>query len=247
LSLEYHRKFPSAILGYERDVIVWLPPNYANELDRRYPVVYAHDGQNLFDPATAFAGVAWQLHETAARLIHEKKIEPMIIVGLANTMGRQEEYTTKRGHKYAAFLIDEVKPFIDQTYRTLTSRQHTSLLGSSLGGLISFYLAWWHPEIFSMAGCLSGTWMWDNAASIRLVDSETRSIPPIKIYLDHGSEGAEGNQAWVYRSMRDALIRRGFAVGKNLAYHFGLGDEHHEASWGRRVARPLTFFFGKNL
>jgi len=144
LSLEYHRKFPSAILGYERDLIVWLPPNYANELDRRYPVLYAHDGQNLFDPATAFAGVAWQLHETAARLIHEKKIEPMIIVGLANTMGRLEEYTTKRGHKYAAFLIDEVKPFIDKTYLTLPSRQHTSLLGSSLGGLISFECVAFH-------------------------------------------------------------------------------------------------------
>lgn len=245
LSLTYHRKFPSAILGYGRDLLVWLPPAHQKEPERHYPVIYAHDGQNLFDPATAFAGVDWQLGQTAAALIRDKKIAPMIIVGLANTMGRHEEYTPKRGRKYAAFIIDEVKPFIDKTYRTLPSREHTSVWGSSLGGLISFYLAWWHPEVFSMAGCLSGTWMWDNAAAIRFVEAETRPAPKIKIYLDHGSEGAEGNQAWVYRSMRDALVRRGFRVGKNLAYYFGIGDDHSEAAWARRVARPLKFFFGK--
>ncbi|MCG3118225.1 MAG: putative protein YbbA [bacterium] len=245
MSLEYHRNFHSPLLGYSRDLIVWLPPHYAKETARRYPVIYAHDGQNLFDPATAFAGVDWQLHKAAETLILAQKIAPLIIVGLANTMGRLEEYTPKRGRQYAAFIIEEVKPFIDKTYRTQTARQHTAVLGSSLGGLISFYLGWWHPEVFSMAGCLSGTWMWDNAAAIRLVETETRPVPAIKIYLDHGSEGAEGNQAWVYRSMRDALIRRGFRVGKNLAYYFGVGDEHSEAAWARRVSKPLKFFFGK--
>lgn len=248
MRLIYHRKFHSTILGYDRDVIVWLPPDYEKKPERRYPVIYAHDGQNLFDPATAFAGVDWQLDEAAEALIRGKKIEPMIIVGLSNTMGRLEEYTTKRGPKYAAFIIDEVKPFIDKTYRSLPDREHTAVLGSSLGGLISFYLAWWHPEIFSMAGCLSGTWMLDNAAALRFIETEMRpTTPNLKIYLDHGSEGAEGNQAWVYRSMRDALIRRGFVVGKNLAYYFGVGDEHGEAAWARRVSRPLKFFFGKNV
>jgi predicted alpha/beta superfamily hydrolase len=243
--LHHHRKFPSSALGYERDLIVWLPPGYENEAKRRYPVLYVHDGQNLFDPATAFAGVAWQLDETAAALVRAEKIEPMIIVGIANTMARLEEYTPKRGRKYAAFLIDELKPFIDRTYRTLPDRQHTGVLGSSLGGLISLYLVWWHPETFSMAGCLSGSWMWDNTASLRMAASEKPPTPLLRIYLDHGSEDAEGNQAWVYRSMRDALINRGFVLGKNLAYHYGLNDEHNEASWGRRVWRPLVFFFGK--
>jgi predicted alpha/beta superfamily hydrolase len=232
------------MLGNDRDLIVWLPPHYETEPARRYPVLYAHDGQNLFDPATAFAGVAWQLGETAEALIRADKIAPMIIVGIANTMARQEEYTPKRGRQYAAFLVDEVKPFIDKTYRTLPSRQHTAVMGSSLGGLISLYLAWWHPEVFSMAACLSGTWMWDNAASIRMVETDPRPAPQIKVYLDHGSEGAEGNQAWIYRSMRDALVRRGFQVGKNLAYYFGVNDEHNEAAWGQRVGRALRFLFG---
>ena len=173
-------------------MIVWLPPSYETETKRRYPVLYVHDGQNLFDPATAFAGVDWQLDETADSLVRAEKIEPVIIVGIANTMARLEEYTPKRGRKYAAFLIDEVKPFIDRTYRTLPDRQHTGVLGSSLGGLISFYLVWWHPEVFSMAGCLSGSWMWDNAASLRVAESDRPPAPPIRIYLDHGGEGAEG-------------------------------------------------------
>ncbi|MCI0693499.1 hypothetical protein L0337_16020 [candidate division KSB1 bacterium] len=245
LRLNYHRKFHSTILGNERDLIVWLPLGYETAPKQRYPVLYVHDGQNLFDPATAFAGVAWQLGEAAQTLIRAEKIAPMIIVGIANTPARADEYTPKRGRKYAAFLIDEMKPFIDRTYRTLPDREHTAVMGSSLGGLISFYLAWWHPEVFGMAGCLSGTWMWDDAASIKMVEADPRPGPPIKIYLDHGSEGAEGNQAWIYRSMRDALIGRGFQVGKNLAYYFGINDEHNEAAWGRRVGRALRFFFGK--
>lgn len=243
--LHYHRHFFSSRLGNERDVIVWLPPDYEKEINRRYPVIYVHDGQNLFEPATAFAGVDWQLGKIADLLISTGKVDPMMIVGIANTPARLEEYSPQKGHDYAAFLIDEVKPLIDRTYRTLPQRQHTAVMGSSLGGLISFYFAWWHPEVFSMAGCLSGTWMWENGAAIRMVEKENSTSPDIKIYLDHGSEGGEGRQAWVYRSMRDALTNRGFKLGKNLTYHFGLGDEHNETAWGRRSGRALIFFFGK--
>jgi predicted alpha/beta superfamily hydrolase len=226
-------------------LIVWLPPNYEEETDRRYPVLYVHDGQNLFDPATAFAGVDWQLDETADSLIRANKIDPMIIVGMANTPARLDEYSPRKGRDYAAFLIDEVKPFVDRAYRTLPQRQHTAVMGSSLGGLISFYLAWWHPEVFSMTGCISASWMWENGAAFQMVENDAVPTPDLEIYLDHGSEGDEGRQSWVYRSMRDALMSRGFKLGRNLAYYFGLGDEHNEAAWGRRVWRPLVFFFGR--
>jgi predicted alpha/beta superfamily hydrolase len=168
---------------------------------------------------------------------------PIIIVGIANTPAREAEYTPKRGHEYAAFLLEEVKPMIDRTYRTLPTREHTAVMGSSLGGLISFYLAWWHPEVFSMAACLSGSWMWENAVVLRFLTEDKRPTPDIKIYLDHGSEGGEGRHAWIYRSMRDALMARGFRLGKNLAYQFGIGDDHNEMAWGRRVEAPLMFFF----
>ena len=160
-NLRYFRKFPSQYLGNERDLVVWLPPGYETEVDTRYPVIYAQDGQNLFDPATAFAGVDWGLHKTAETLLQRESIQPFMIVGLWNTPARIEEYTPRRGRRYAKFIMREVKPFIDAHFRTLPQRETTALLGSSLGGLISFYLAWWHPEVFSMAACISASWMWN--------------------------------------------------------------------------------------
>ena len=244
-SVRYHKKFHSAKLGNDRDVIVWLPPDYEKENPRRYPVLYAHDGQNLFDPSTAFAGVDWAIDEAADSLIRAGKIEPIIVVGIANTLDRMNEYTTAKGKEYSAFIINELKPFIDANYRTLPDRDHTAVMGSSLGGLISFYLAWENPHVFSMAACLSGSWMRDNDAVFRLIEDDTTAAPDIKLYIDHGSEGDEGRYAWIYRTIRDTLIGRGFVLGKNLVYNFGIGDAHNESAWARRVWRPLAFFFGK--
>jgi len=243
-NVRYHRQFHSAKLGNDRDIIVWLPPEYEKESTRRYPVLYAHDGQNLFDPSTAFAGVDWAVDEAADSLIRAGRIEPIIVVGIANTPERMDEYTTVKGREYAAFIIDELKPFIDANYRTHPDREHTAVMGSSLGGLISLYLAWQNPQVFSMAACLSGSWMWDNAATLRLIEDDTTAVPPIKLYLDHGSEGDEGRYAWIYRTIRDTLIGRGFVLGKTLQYNFGIGDAHNETAWARRVWRPLEFFFG---
>jgi len=244
-NVRYHKQFHSAKLGNDRDVIVWLPPEYENENSRRYPVLYAHDGQNLFDPSTAFAGVEWAVDEAADSLIRKGKIEPIIVVGIANTLDRMNEYTTVKGKDYASFIIEELKPFIDANYRTLPDRDHTAVMGSSLGGLISFYLAWENPQVFSMAACLSGSWMWDNDAVFRLIEDDTTAAPDVKFYIDHGSEGEEGSDAWIYRTMRDTLIGRGFVLGKNLVYNFGIGDAHDESAWARRVWRPLVFFFAK--
>jgi len=244
-NVRYHKQFHSAKLGNDRDVIVWLPPDYEKENSRRYPVLYAHDGQNLFDPSTAFAGVDWAVDEAADSLIRAGKIEPIIVVGIANTPDRMNEYTTAKGREYAAFIINELKPFIDANYRTLPGRDHTAVMGSSLGGLISLYVAWENPQVFGMAACLSGSWMWDNVAAFRLIEDDTTAAPAIKIYLDHGSEGDEGRYAWIYRTIRDTLIGRGFVLGKNLVYNFGIGDAHDESAWARRVWRPLVFFFGK--
>ncbi len=244
-NVRYHRKFQSSKLGNDRDLVIWLPPDYEKETSRRYPVLYAHDGQNLFDPSTAFAGVDWAVDETADGLIRAGRIQPIIIVGIWNTPDRLNEYTTIRGREYATFLIHELKPFIDANYRTLTDRANTAVMGSSLGGFISLLLAWEHPEVFSMAACLSGSWMWGDAAALRLIEDDTTAVPDLKLYLDHGSEGDEGRYAWLFRTIRDTLIGRGFVLDKNLQYNFGIGDGHNESAWARRVWRPLVFFFGK--
>src|SRR5262249_44323272 len=155
--------FHSKILNNDRRLIVWLPPGY-NTRQQRYPVLYMHDGQNLFDDATSFLG-EWHADETATMLIEQKRIEPIIIVGVENTgTSRLDEYTPTegedrtgattrraggRGELYAQFLIQEVKPFIDANYRTLPDREHTAVAGSSLGGLISLYLGYQHGDVFS--------------------------------------------------------------------------------------------------
>lgn len=245
-SLHYHRGFASKKLGNKRDIVVWLPPGYEARSHMRYPVVYLHDGQNLFDPATAFAGVDWRVDEVAEDLLRRDLIQPFIAVGLYNTPSRLEEYTTRRGKKYAKFIIKEVKPFIDAHYRTLPQREHTGVMGSSLGGLISFYLAWWHPKIFGMAGCLSASWMWHHAEVFEEIRKDAMPRPRLKIYLDHGSEGDEGRYATVFKRMRDTLIKKGFLLRQDLEYFYGIGDGHDEGSWSRRVWRPLVFFLGKS-
>jgi len=244
-NLRYLRKFPSRYLGNTRDLVIWLPPDYDTEIQARYPVLYAHDGQNLFDPATAFAGVDWQLGKTVTDLLQRQEIHPCIIVGLWNTPARIEEYTPRRGRKYAKFLMREVKPYIDAHFRTQPAREATALLGSSLGGLISFYLAWWYPEVFSMAACLSPSWMWDQSAVFEEIKHDPMPQPRIRLYTDHGSEGEEGRYLSVFKRMRDTLIQKGFVLGQDLHYYYGLGDGHDEAAWGRRAWRPLTCFFGK--
>ncbi len=242
--LVLHSQFESKILGNQRDLIVWLPPGYQRQRSKRYPVLYAHDGQNLFDPATAYIGVDWQLGTTAESLILQQRVRPFLIVGIYNTPARQEEYTPIRGRAYAEFVLREVMPFIDRQYRTAAGRHNTAVMGSSLGGLISFYLGWWHPQVFGMAACLSASWMWQGARVFKDLATLPTPRPRPKLYLDHGSEGVEGDNAAVFHQMRNTLATKGFALGKDLEYFYGVGDRHDEASWARRVWRPLEFFFG---
>ncbi len=243
-NLRHIRKFPSKHLGNERNFTIWVPPDYETDASRRYPVIYVQDGQNLFDPTTAFAGVDWQLDGTAEFLLQRQLVRPFIIVGLWNTPARIQEYTPLKGQKYAEFIIQEVKPFIDAHFRTLPNREATAVMGSSLGGLISFYLAWWHPEVFSMAGGISASWMWNKAAVFEDIKHDPKPTPRIRLYTDHGSENDEGRYLSVFKRMRDTLIKKGFVLREDLEYHYGIGDGHNEASWGRRAWRPLVFFFG---
>src|SRR5438874_6869884 len=164
-NIKRHRKFPSEVLGNQRDVLVYLPPGYRRSLRRRYPVLYLQDGQNVFDAATSFAGVEWGVDETAERLIRAKIIEPLIIVAVEN-MGedRVHEYTPTPGvieakgrrkkrsrglaRLYGRFLMEELKPFIDRNYRTRRGPTFTGLGGSSLGGLVTLAIGILYPQKF---------------------------------------------------------------------------------------------------
>ena len=224
--IQQHPGFDSRILRNRRDVLVYLPPGYRRAPRRHYPVLYLHDGQNVFDAATAFAGVEWGVDETAQRLIPKRLIEPLIIVAVAN-MGddRIHEYAPTRGlidsrakrrkrsrgmlERYGRFLCEELKPFIDREYRTRREAEFTGLGGSSLGGLATLVLGLWFPQVFTRLAVMSPSIWWDEYVACRMV-AELPEKLPLKIWLDTGThEEGLGARAGVARSAgRERLAAR---------------------------------------
>ena len=244
-NLQYHHNFYANRLKNERTIVVWLPESYEKKLQKHYPVLYMHDGQNLFDPNTSYIGVDWQMDETADSLIKQGEIEEIIIVGIYNTTDRVEEYSdTKKGRAYMDFIINDLKPFVDNNYRTLPDREHTAIMGSSMGGLISLYLIWRYPDVFSKAGCLSTSLLWNDGALLKEIENFAGQKPEIKIYLDSSGKGSEGRMKPHYEKLNDLLISKGFVEGVDLEYYFDKEGDHSERSWAKRAWRPLKFLFG---
>ncbi len=239
-SVEYHKKFPSSLLEKKRDIIVWLPDGYFKKIRQKYAVLYMHDGQNILDPATAFAGNDWRIDEWVQKLAKGKKIKEMIIVGIFNTSDRIEEYSdSRKGELYRKFICQELKPFIDKRYRTLSGRKNTAVMGSSMGGLCSMLLVWKHPETFSKAACLSSSFYHNNRKIFNLV-KETKYKPDIKIYFDSGEDGR-----WDAQNMYVLLTEKGFIIGEDMDYFFDRGAGHTEKAWANRLERPLRFLFDR--
>lgn len=254
-TLRLHRRFPSRMLGNRRDVVVWLPPGVDGRR-RRHPVVYFHDGQNIFDPLTAFLGNAWHAGRTASDLIRAGEIAPPIMVGIYNTgFGRMDEYAPTRGEfpgwdgetcrsrgrlrAYARFVAQEVKPFIDHRYLTLIGPEHTAVAGSSMGGLAAFYAALWHPRVFGAAAALSPSVWWDGLAAVKFVGA-LKAKPAVRLWLDTGT----AEPGWEnLRRLREALIARGWREGEggDLRYGEHEGAEHNEAAWGARMGPVLKW------
>jgi predicted alpha/beta superfamily hydrolase len=250
--LRKHRRFQSAFVPDPRDLVVYLPPGYDADPTRRYPVLYLHDGQNLFEAATAFVpGQDWRVNETAEALITAGVIEPLIIVGIYNTGKRRiYEYTPTRDRRHGAggaaglygrMLTQELKPFIDRTYRTLPDAANTGLGGSSLGGLLTLYLGLQHPDIFGKLAVLSPSVWWDNCVILRLVRM-TDPKPRLTIWLDIGT-GEGGKTVRDARALRDALVRVGWSLGGDLKYAEIPDAGHNEAAWASRVGPFLRFLF----
>ena len=250
-----HVKFHSKYLAQDRDVVVWLPPGYSKNAKQRYPVFYMHDGQNLFDEATSFLGKEWKLDETATELIENKKIAPIILVGIYNAGNdRLDEYTPtkdakfKRGGKadtYGKMLVEELKPFIDRAYRTKRSAKDTGLGGSSLGGLVTLYLGLKYPQVFGNLAVVSPSVWWDDKFIIRFLkeNREPKNRLGLKIWLDMGTKEGESAIPDVHL-LRDLLLEKGWKEDKDLRYREIEGAEHNEKAWSERFPEMLLFLYG---
>jgi predicted alpha/beta superfamily hydrolase len=256
--IRVHKSFHSKILNNDRDVLVYLPPSYDKSKKKRYPVLYLHDGQNLFDGATSFIpGQEWRIDETAQSLISAGKIEPLIIVGVYNTgKDRVDEYTAAADAKYKAggkadlygrMLVEELKPFIDKNYRTRRDAAHTGLGGSSLGGLVSIYLGLKYPQVFGRLAVVSPSVWWANNHIVHYVEALQKK-PPARIWLDIGTkEGRDQQEAQQTvdgaRLFKETLVRKGWRLGKDLEYFEAEGAVHNEGAWAARVEQILEFLF----
>lgn len=256
-TIKTHPQFPSRILTNKRDVWVYLPPDYDKGTAKRYPVIYFHDGQNVFNAASSFQGIEWGADETAQRLIKAGKMQPLIIVAVANTPARMDEYTPVRspsyptsgqGKFYGRFLVEELKPFIDKTYRTLSDKKNTAIAGSSLGGLISLYFAAEFPKVFGRCAAISPSIWWENRWILTYLEKHSALLKNTFFWIDAGTREGSSTEGMLenlgnIRDLRKLLIRCGLKPGVGLGYMEAESALHNESAWAARLKDVLPFLF----
>lgn len=251
-SLKVHEQISSKYLTRTRNINVWLPPDYG-ESDKRYPVLYLHDGQNLFDESTAAFGTEWRVDETATDLIEKREVPPLIVVGIWNTADRMDEYTlTKderfggggRGFEYIRFIVEELKPLIDRTYRTQTDRESTSIGGSSLGGLIAMHACLEQPDIFGHCLAFSPSLGWDQESLLKSLQNEKKWPANVKLWLSMGtregrdSESQKQNLARAQR-LHQLLSPDVTTIKASVQFHEFADASHDEKSWSAQLPIAL--------
>ncbi len=252
-------------LDNTRDVLVWLPPTYAQG-ERRYPVLYMHDGDNLFDSYTSYAG-EWQVDETLTALSAEGY--EAIIVGLpVRGADRLKEYNPfrsatearldGRGAAYIDFVVDTIKPLIDQDFRTQPDAANTGLAGSSMGGLISLYGFLTRQDVFGLCGTFSTAYWFGRNGLRETVREHARGTG--KIYLDVGTQEGGTLSRWIdsnidphrlymegVRELRDDLLSHGYELSRSLLYVEEEGAAHREDAWARRLPDALRFLLPRTF
>lgn len=274
--LEVINDFPSKLIR-QRDVAIWTPEGY--EKGQPVDVLYMHDGQQVFDSSNTWNHQEWEIDEHITKLMKEKKIRPTIVVAIANIsevrltdyfpqravtyLGKDDraniDYTELKADAYLRFIVEELKPYVDEQYQPLTSAEHTYIMGSSMGGLISLYAVCEYPHIFGGAGCLS--------THTPLVISDKLAVPEIVdrwagafrryvadrlqkpnthlIYMDRGNVELDG----LYEPYQTALDKQFTEMGwdkQHFSTHVYDGHRHMESDWARRIDTPLMFLLGTN-
>ena len=263
-SLTYWKDVPSKHLAQRRHVSIWLPPGYEKDESRRYAVLYAHDGQNLFDPRLSFTKVDWGIDEAIAAGIKDGTIDPPIVVGIWNTPDRRREYCPwDLGPEYAKFIIEELMPEVNRQFRTRVGSGSTGTLGSSMGGLISFWLCWKHPDRFGIGACVSTHFPFSAVNLAKAQGKEpvpgTAETPLIladiaagarfdadprpRLWFDYGTINLDASYEPVQKQVDAWLERSGMKPGTDFVSRKYEGADHSEAAWRARVGDALKFLF----
>lgn len=252
----YLHRFYSRALNNFRSLYIYLPPSYRLEPERHYPVLYMHDGQNIFTGVASYSGMGWEIHQTAEELIQGGAMEELIIVGIAN-IGEQRlseyahyDYHTMgksvrgRGELYERFVLEDVMPFVEANFRVLKGPENTGLMGSSMGGLITFMMGTRHPDVFGKLGIVSPSFWWSPKDLLPYVDSLNPADMPDKIWIDMGdSEGS-------LKDGFDTVLDRLLTLRSNPKADFKMeawivpGGTHSEHDWQLRAHCPLLYLFG---
>ncbi|MEZ0228762.1 MAG: alpha/beta hydrolase-fold protein, partial [Planctomycetota bacterium] len=235
--------FTPSRLGTPRKVVVRVPLGYAVRTDETYPVLVVLDGQNVFDPSRSFGGVSWRL-DLAAEAHDKAGRAPFIAVAIDNTNARIDEYTPSRDPSYgggrledfAAFVLDELLPEIARRYRAKTGPDDTGMLGSSLGGLASFHVGWKHSDRVRRVGAVSPSFWWNNQETRALV-AGTASQPPVKLWIDIGTQEGGNPQSTLTNTRAVANLI------PTAKYTEISGGQHNEAWWAARLPDVLAYLF----
>lgn len=249
--LHKHNQFQSPLLEEKHDFIVYVPQAFNDDPNRFFPVLYMHDGQNLFDPKTSFIkGNYWRVGETADALIASGEVEPLVIVGIYNAGPKRiNEYTPLEDRRlgggnadaYGQMLVEDLKPFVAHQYRTLAGAENCGMGGSSLGGLVTLYLGMRYPEVFGKLAVLSPSVWWRDRVILKYVE-QVRQQTGQRIWLDIGTN--EGRRAMPdARALKRMLVKKGWRPGKDLEYREIPGGQHSEYAWAERVGPMLKFLF----
>jgi len=259
-----------------RHVDVWLPEGYDKSRREGYPVIYMHDGQNLFNRNFGYGGMTWGVDEVLTMLQRLDRIEPCIVVGVWNTSKRWLEYMPEKPYHsldddlkkriresqkgepvsddYLKFLVKELKPMVDEKYNTRPGKASTCIMGSSMGGLISWYAACEYPDVFGAAGCLSTHWPGSiSDIDERIPQSFTDYIRKNlkaengqKIYFDYGTETLDASYEPYQLKVDKVMKQNGFVEGKNWLTKKYPGHDHSEISWNKRLHVSVLFLMEKN-
>jgi len=258
-----------------RNVDIWLPPSYSIDKTRKYPVIYMHDGQNLFDSTQSYGDYDWGMDGWIKKLSSEGLIHEVIVVGIWNTPKRFREYMPDRpfmllpenlqndlikeydgkplGDAYLKFIVKELKPFVDNKYRTMARQEQTFMMGSSMGGLITAYAICEYPGVFSGVACLSTHWPLslafdDSQTSDAFINYLSVNLPSPenhKIYFDYGTKTLDALYEPHQNKIDSVMQQKGYSMGNNWMTYKIEGAEHNEYYWNKRLEKPLLFLLGK--